>query len=68
MYEEFEDSKGVIRRCKFKDSQYHGQKDKGQTMLSKTLHRKLQIEQHQPKEIPRVSSGAPEGYQFLLRM
>jgi hypothetical protein len=38
MYEEFEDSKGVIISCKFKDRQYNGQKDKGETMISKTLH------------------------------
>jgi hypothetical protein len=37
-------------------------------MISKTLHWKLHIGQHQPNEIPKVSLGAPEGYQFLLRM
>jgi hypothetical protein len=68
MYEEFEDSKGVIISCKFKDRQYNGQHDKGETMISKTLHWKLHIGQHQPNGIPRVSLGAPEGFQFLLCM
>ena len=48
----FEDTKGVTRSRKFKiDRQHNGQnkikkKTKGQTMICKTLHRKLKIEQH----------------------
>ena len=43
----FEDAKGVIRsRKSMKNTQYNGQKkmDKRQTMISKTLNRKLKIE------------------------
>jgi len=38
LYEEFEDTKGVIRISKLKDKQYNGQKkkDKGQIMICKT--------------------------------
>jgi hypothetical protein len=42
--EKFEDTKEVIRSCKSKDRQYSDQKKKGQTMIYKTLHRKLKIE------------------------
>jgi hypothetical protein len=38
----------IIRSCKSKDRQYYGQKEKGQTTIYKTLHRKLKIEQHKP--------------------
>ena len=41
----------VIRSRKSKkDSEYNGQKkkDKGQTIMYKTLHRKLKIEQREP--------------------
>jgi len=34
---------------------------KGQTMIYKTLHRKLKIEQREPHLKPRVNSGAPGG-------
>ena len=34
---------------------------KGQTIIYKTLHRKLEIEQHEPHYKPRVNSGAPGG-------
>jgi hypothetical protein len=34
---------------------------KGQTMMYKTLHRKLKIKQHEPYYNPVVNSGAPEG-------
>jgi len=47
--EKFQDSKGVIRsRQTKKYIQYNGQKKrtKWQTMIYKTLHRKLKIEQH----------------------
>jgi hypothetical protein len=33
----------------------------GQTMIYKTLHRKLKIEQHEPHWKPMMDSGAPEG-------
>jgi hypothetical protein len=33
---------------------------KGRTMIYKTLHRKLKIEQHEPYKKPGVNSGAPE--------
>ena len=42
-----------------KDRQW--QKEKGQTTIHKTLHRKLKIEQHEPHLKPRVDTGAPEG-------
>jgi hypothetical protein len=55
----FEDIKGVIRRRKSKeDRQYNGQiKDKGQTTIYKTIHRKLKNEQHKPRG---VNTGVPE--------
>ena len=37
------DTKGVIRSYKSKDRQYNGQKKKEQTMIYKTLHRKLKM-------------------------
>ena len=53
--------KGVIRSRKSKDRLYNDQekKTKGQTMIWKTLHRKLKIEQHEPprKTERRVNSG-----------
>jgi hypothetical protein len=45
--EEFEDTKGLIGIRKTKDRQHNYQKkkkDKGQTTIYKTLHRKLKIE------------------------
>jgi hypothetical protein len=46
--EQFEDTKGVISICKSKkDKQDNGPK-KGQTMIYKTLHKKPNIEQHEP--------------------
>jgi len=37
----------MIRSCKSKkDRQYNGQKKKGQTLIYKTVPRKLMIEQH----------------------
>jgi hypothetical protein len=41
----FEDTKAIVRSHKLKNRQY---KRKRQTMVSKTLHRKLKIEQHEP--------------------
>ena len=32
-----------------------------QTMIYKTLHRRLKIEQHETHYTPRVNAGAPEG-------
>jgi hypothetical protein len=37
------------------------QKTKGQTMMHKTLRKKLKIEQHEVNKIMCVISGAPEG-------
>ena len=49
-YEEFEDTKGVIRICKSKNRQHNGQRKKGkrQTMIQEKLCRKLKIKQHEP--------------------
>jgi len=50
--EKFEDTRREIRRnIEIKEIQYHGhnnERTKGQTMIYKTRHRKLKIEQHQP--------------------
>jgi predicted component of viral defense system (DUF524 family) len=50
--EEFEDTKGVIRiRISKKDKTIQWKKEKrtkGQTMIYKTLHRKLKIEKRDP--------------------
>jgi hypothetical protein len=48
-YEEFEDTKGVIRICKLKNTQHNGQRKnrKRQTIIYKKLCRKLKIEQHE---------------------
>ena len=44
--EKFEDTKGVIRSCKSTDNTMPKRKrSKRQTMIYKTLHRKLEIEQ-----------------------
>jgi len=49
MKEEFEDTKEIIRiRKSKKDRQHNGQTKKEQTMIYKTIHRKLKIEQHEP--------------------
>ena len=47
-YEKFEHTKEVIGHCKSKVQQYNGQKkkNKGHTMIYKSLHRNLKIEQH----------------------
>jgi hypothetical protein len=44
----FEDTKAIVRSHKLKNRQYNSKKRKRQTMVSKTLHRKLKIEQHEP--------------------
>ena len=46
--EEIEDFQGVIRICKSKNRQHNDQKKNRQTRIYRTLHRKLNIEQHQP--------------------
>ena len=46
--EKFDDAKGVIRSRKTKDRQYYGQKEKGQTIIYKTLLGKLKIRQCEP--------------------
>ena len=46
--EKIEDSKLVIRSRKSNDRQYNGQKEKGQTIIYQTLHRKLKNEQCKP--------------------
>jgi hypothetical protein len=60
----------VIRSRKLKrDRQCNSQqKEKEQTTIYKTLHRKLKIERHEPHLKPGVNSGAPEGKQFLLHI
>ena len=57
----FEDTKDVIRSRISKNRQIQWQKEKGQTMIYKTLHRKLRIEQHEPQYKAGVNSGVPEG-------
>ena len=42
-----DDTKEVIRSKSKKDRQHNGQRAKRQTMISKTLNRKLKIKQHQ---------------------
>jgi hypothetical protein len=46
--ETFEDSKGVIRIRKSKNTTADRRRTKGQNMIYKTLHRKIKIEQHAP--------------------
>ena len=59
IYEQFEDTNGVIRTRKSnKGRRYNG---KGQTLIYKTLHGKLRIEQHethknQVKPAPHVTT------------
>ena len=45
----YNNTKGVIRRCKSKRGQNIGGKGtKRKTMIDKSLYRKLKIEQHEP--------------------
>ena len=55
--EKFEDTKCVIKNRKSKKNRQYNDKNKkkGQTMMYKTLHRKLKIEKHEPME----NQGAP---------
>ena len=46
--EKFVDTIGVIRSRKSKNKKIQWPKEKGQTMIYKTLHRKLKIKQHEP--------------------
>jgi hypothetical protein len=57
-------TKGVNRSLKSKKKRkYNDQRKmrKGQTMIYKTLHRKLEIEQHEPYLKATVNPGASEG-------
>ena len=46
-YGKLEDTKGIIRNRKSKDGQYVWRKEKGQIVIYKTLHRKIdQYESH----------------------
>jgi hypothetical protein len=45
-----------------KDKQHNGQNEKGQTTIHKALHRKLKIEQHEPRLQLGVNSGAPDKF------
>ena len=48
-WETFEDTKWKVRNSKLKEGHYNGHKrTKGETMIYKTLHRELKIEQHEP--------------------
>ena len=56
-------NKSVIRSRKLKmNTQHNGQKkkNKGQTTIYKTLHRKLNIDQHEPHKKTALNLGAPE--------
>jgi len=44
-----------------KDRQHKGKKTKRQTMIYKTLHRKLKIAQHEPHYKPGVKPGFLDG-------
>jgi len=66
--EKFEDIKGVIKKNpnKSKDNTIQWPNEKGQTMIYKTLCRKLKIEiyEHHKKNLG-VNSGGPQGYAVL---
>jgi hypothetical protein len=55
----FDDTKGIIRSHSSKDRQYNGQRKrtKWETMVYKTLNRKLKIVKREPYNKSRVSSG-----------
>ena len=55
----FEDTIEVIRSRK---QTIQWPKEKGQTPIYKTLHRKLKTDQHEPHKQPGVNSGAPDGW------
>ena len=59
--DKFEDTKEAIICRELKDRQYNVQKKKVQTMTYKTLHRKLNFEQHESNRKPVVNRGATEG-------
>ena len=55
----FDDTKGIIRSHSLNDRQYNGQRKrtKWETMVYKTLNRKLKIEKREPHDKSRVNSG-----------
>jgi putative lipoic acid-binding regulatory protein len=58
LQEKFEDTKGVVLSRKSKKDKYTMVKikiTKGQTMIYKTLHRKLKIERTTPVKFPSVT-------------
>ena len=46
--ETFKDTKEAVRRRRADNSMVKRKRTKGQTMICKTLHRKLKIEEHEP--------------------
>jgi hypothetical protein len=52
--------KRVIRSRKSNDRQYNNQTEKDKQRSTKTLNRKLKIEQHKHHYKPGVNSGTPE--------
>jgi len=49
------------------DWQWKDQKrTKRQSMIYKTLHRQLKIEQHEPHKKPEMNSGAPEVHAYTV--
>jgi hypothetical protein len=64
--ERFEDNKGVIWSSKLNDRQWT--KEKGRTMMYRTLHNKLNIDQHNPTNNWRWNQVLQKGKQFMLHM
>ena len=61
----FDDTKGVIRSCNSKkDMQYKGQ-EKAQSIIYKTLHRKLNIWQHELHLNLRLAEVTREDTKFM---
>ena len=59
--EKFEDTKGLSRSLKSDNTMVKRKTTKRQTMIYKTLHRKLTIERHEPRKKTGVNSGASKG-------
>ena len=61
-YEEYEDTKGVIR-FRIDIRQHNGQKKKYTRTNNdlQSIHIKLKIEKHESHSVPGVNAGAPEG-------
>ena len=58
----FDDAKAVIRNRKSKeDIQYNETGQKGRTMIYRTIHRKLMIEQHEHHQKPEMNSVFRKG-------